>query len=215
MSDPDDPIPNAHVPAPLRRRLLLRISLFGVCLGVLLALGGFALYLDAYGQVDRARPAEAIVVLGSRVRPDGRPGNSLTARVQQAVRLYTRGLADRMIFSGGVGGYPPAEAEAAARLAMALGVPRTAILCEPDSHNTRQNARYTAALCAQFHWERVIVVSDPYHLWRVRRNFAHEGLIAFPSPARDCARNQVPRLRVIWAVREALAVVRDAVVAER
>src|SRR5438093_278096 len=63
-----------------RRRLRLALIFLGLCLAAFLAL---AVFLDAYGQVDRAAPAQAIVVLGARVTAAGLPGDSLRARTLQ------------------------------------------------------------------------------------------------------------------------------------
>ena len=179
-------------------------------LGVLaLGVGSLALTVDRYGQVDRAQPAAAIVVLGAGVRPDGTPGDSLHARVMKAVTLYRRGLAPVLVFTGGVGDYPPAEAVAAARLARAQGVPDEAMVLETRSTSTRENLANAALLCRAHGWQRVIVVSDPYHLWRAHYFCVREHLAAFPSPATGCLRNRNLALRAVWTVREALLLCRE------
>src|SRR4051812_50121680 len=97
---------------------------------LLLALGvltcgvlGLAFAVDRFGQRDRARRAQAIVVLGARVMEDGQPSGALQARAERAAELYRQGLAPLVVFSGGVGRYPPAEALAARDLALTLGIP--------------------------------------------------------------------------------------------
>ncbi len=194
-------------PTPLRRTLLRAGAIF-----VALACAGFiglGIFLDGYGQVERATPAQAIVILGASVIAAGVPGDSLTARTKHAVELYRRHYAPKIICTGGVGTYPPAESEVAARLAERLGVPASDLLLEQRSTTTRENTRYAAEICRQHGWSHVIVVSDPYHLWRARHNFAQVGILAFPSPARHCLRNRKLSLRVIWVARETAAVVRD------
>lgn len=69
--------------------------------------------------------------------------------------------------------------------------------------------RYAAEICRAHGWRQVIVVSDPYHLWRARYLFDRQGITAFPSPARDCVRNRKLSLRVRWTLREALAVMHE------
>jgi uncharacterized SAM-binding protein YcdF (DUF218 family) len=200
--------PEPEAPPPRRRRLW-RLALLP-----LLAVLGWGLFLDLYGQADQAAPAQAIIVLGSRVLPNGEPGDSLRARTAQAVRLYHRGFAPALITTGGLdveNHAPPTEAAAAARLAKRLGVPDAAIIEEPASTSTRENARNAARICRAHGWTRVIIVSDPYHLWRAHRNFTLEGLTAYPSPARDCARNRQPQQRVLWTLREMAAILRDVV----
>jgi len=168
-----------------------------------------AISLDRFGQVERARPAPVIVVPGARVLPDGSPGDSLRARTRKAVELYRRGLSSKLLFTGGQGDYGRPESIVAAELAKTLGVPAGDILREDRSHSTRENARYAAKICREHGWRQLIVVSDPYHLWRARYLFAREGLIAYPSPARDCERNRKPLLRIQWTLRETLAVIKE------
>jgi uncharacterized SAM-binding protein YcdF (DUF218 family) len=169
--------------------------------------GGLMAFLDAYGQRDRAQPAQAIVVLGARVTAGGAPGLSLHARTLHAVKLYRWGLAPKIICTGGLGTYSLTEAKAAALLAMRHGVPVSDILLEDESASTWENVRNTARICRAHGWHRLIVVSDPYHLWRVRRNFRAMGLEAFPSPARQ----REPWPRFWMTAREALLVARDTV----
>lgn len=168
-----------------------------------------ALWLDRFGHHDRAQAADAIVVLGARVLPGGVPGDSLRARTLQAVALYRRGLAPTILCTGGVGEHPPAEAEAAATLARQAGVPDAALLLEDRSTSTRENALFAAAIGRERGWRQVIVVSDPYHLWRARRAFARAGLTAYPSPATTGERDRKPLRRLQWTLRECLLVTRD------
>ena len=65
-----------------RRRV---VWVLGLLLVGLLAFGGLAWTIDAYGQVERAGPAEALVVLGARVLPGGEPDDSLRCRTLKAV----------------------------------------------------------------------------------------------------------------------------------
>ena len=167
------------------------------------------LFIDYFGQIDHARHAQAIVILGARVDANRQPGDSLRARTEKAVALYKKGYARKIICTGGLGDYPPAEAVAAAMLAEQLGVPPEDLLLETQSTNTQENTRFAARICRKQRWTRVITVSDPYHLWRVQHNFRRVGLMTFPSPARDCQRNRNWTMRVRWTMREGFAILRD------
>lgn len=131
---------------------------------------GFALGLDTWGRTRSPEgPWDAIVVAGCRVDPSGQPSPALAARVRLAVARWQDGAAPTLVFTGGVGTYPPSEAEAAASLAERLGVPREAMVLEARSTSTEENARYSAdALVAG----RILVVTDAYHVFRARRVFA-------------------------------------------
>lgn len=167
--------------------------------------GGLMLFLDCYGQRDRAGPAPVIVVLGAAVNAGGVPGPSLRARTLHAVALYRRGVAPYLLFTGGVGTFAPAESQAAALLARRHGVPQSAILREDTSTSTWENIEQATRICRAHGWSRVVVVSDAYHLWRARRNFAAMGIEALPSPCERAA----PLLRLRMTAREVLSVTRD------
>jgi uncharacterized SAM-binding protein YcdF (DUF218 family) len=186
-------------------RALLNVALRLLLTGLLLYPLSLAL-IDGYGQLDRAQPADAIVVLGARVYPPARPGPALTRRTYHAVALYQRGLAPVIICSGGLGPVPPTEAEAACRLAASLGVPPEALLLEARSHSTEENALYTAELMAAHGWNSVIVVSDGFHLYRAGLLFAHAGLTPHPSPAQHTVGPMPLRERYARITRELAAV---------
>ncbi len=160
------------------RRLLLRLVLSALCLYPLcLAL------VDGYGFVDHAQPAQAIVVLGSRVYPGGLPGPSLVRRAAHAAELYAQGLAPLIVCTGGQGDASvPSEAATACGLIAEAGVPPEALLLEDQSHSTEENALYTAALLRPRGLVTVIVVSDSYHLYRAGLLFGRAGLTPFTSP---------------------------------
>ncbi len=164
---------------PTRSRLVFIVRV-GVTLVALwcLALAG----VDAYGLQDQTQPADVIVVLGSRVYASG-PGPALARRTRHAVALYQRGLAPTLICSGGLGPVPPTEAEAACGLAETLGVPASALVIEPQSHSTEENALYTAALMRARGWHIALLATDGFHQYRAQLLFARAGVTVYPSPA--------------------------------
>lgn len=166
---------------------------------------GLAWRVDRFGQREQAAPADALVVLGARVMPGGVPSGALLARVEKAVELYQRGLAPRLVFSGGIGVHPPSEAQVMREEAVRLGVPSEACHLEEQSHSTEQNARYSAELLRALGVRRVVVVSDPYHLLRARQYFRLQGFEVTTSPALLTERNLNAVDRFYWTVREAIA----------
>ena len=170
----------------VKRFLCLALSGTGIL--ALLSLILFAwlwVRIDRFGQVDRARRADVIVVLGARVWPSGRPSDALTRRTLHAVKLYREGLAATIVCSGGLGTHPPTEAQAAARLAMDQGVPSEDIVLEEKGHSTEESAFFASDIMRAQGWQKAIVVSDAYHLWRAKLLFGKAGIEAYPSPAHD------------------------------
>lgn len=160
--------------------------------------------VDGYGQLDRARPADVIVVLGAQVR-GGQPGPSLTRRTRHGVQLFQEGLAPRFLCTGGLGTVPPTEARAACDLAQSLGVPASAIVLEEQAHSTEESALYTAAILRERGWTSAIVVTDAYHLFRTVLLFQSAGVAAFPSPAQATAGPMHPIEQVFRTHRELAA----------
>ena len=144
-------------------------------LGVIVAMGIYGLCALALGTYRAPGPGadtrwDAIVVLGCRVDPGGVPSPTLRRRAERAVELYHQGLAPRVVFSGGVGTFLPSEARAAADHARRLGLDPGAIILEETSTSTRENAEHVAALGQA--GDRVLIVTDDYHVPRARRVFA-------------------------------------------
>ena len=199
--------PKAVTPSVKQRRCGRWLFVGGASLLALFA--AFMTYLDSWGQRDRAQTADCIIVLGARVHADGKASSSLSERVVKAVELYKAGYAPQLIFTGGLGDYSPEESRVAAQLARGLGVPESAITLELQSHSTWENAVNAAALCKTHDWQRVIVVSDPFHLWRANRDFRRLGLTSYPSPSHATWFYRRPGSRLYYDAREVLCVLRD------
>lgn len=128
-----------------------------------------AIGLDTWGKTRvSSGHYDAIVVAGCRVYPNGRPSPALAWRIRKAVALYEAGVAPRIVFTGGLGTYPPTEAEASATFAAKIGVPRSAMVLEDRSTSTEENAANAAK---SIDARRIVVVTDAYHVFRARRVF--------------------------------------------
>ena len=140
-----------------------------------LTVGMTCLYV-VWPRCQPTQPADAIVVLGSAVWPGERPSPSLARRIGRGIELWQAGLAPVLAPTGGVGYYPPAEAEVMARVARESGVPASALVIEPEATSTSESAEKVRALALAHGWQRVIVVSEPYHLRRASWLFREQGL---------------------------------------
>jgi uncharacterized SAM-binding protein YcdF (DUF218 family) len=169
------------VSAPVRaltawRRWLLRLFLAGMVLSLLIV-GALAVVILRYGSVDRARPADVIIVLGGGV--DG-----TTRRTLHAAALYAQGYAPYLLCSGAtVPGEPITEAERCGQVAQAHGVPPNAIVLDEISGSTEENAIQSAAIMHARGWRDAVLVSDDTHLWRAHWLFERKGLRVWTSPA--------------------------------
>ena len=127
--------------------------------------------------------ADAIVVLGCRILPSGRPTAAAARRAAAAARAYHAAIAPRVIASGGRRWGPQIEAKCFGDALVEAGVPAEAVLQELWSLSTYENAIYTAALCARMGAERVAVVTCAWHMARALANFRALGVDAVPLPA--------------------------------
>ncbi|BCM91571.1 hypothetical protein IAD21_03446 [Abditibacteriota bacterium] len=188
------------------RRLIL--SLLACLVIPFLSLLMFGVWLERWGRTDRARKSDAIIVFGAKVRSDGSASPLLRARTWHAFELWKRGLAPKIVCTGGVGDYPPAESVVQGKLLLGWGVPASDILRDQKSTSTRENALFAAELLPSS--ARVIAVSDPFHVWRCRRDCTRAGLRASTSPELP-GWDELPLWsRVFYCAREATLVIRDA-----
>jgi len=165
------------------RRALKSLGLLAAILGA--AFAALCGLVAQRGAVDDARSADAIVVLGAAVFEGGEPSPVLEKRMAHAVQLYQRGLAPRLIVSGGLGAHPPAEAEVMARLATAADVPADALILERRAHTTQQSVRFTTPLLEERDIRSIIVVSSPFHLFRATWMYRDAGYSVYGSGPQD------------------------------
>ncbi len=159
-----------------RRRWILRGSL--TAFAVILVLGAWAvaarrLAASSNTSLDHF---DAILVLGTPADADGNPTPELLARVTEGVREYERGIAPRLIFTGGPSRNHFVEAEVMANAAAAQGIPPSAIFVETRAEDTIQNACYSERLMQSHGWHSAEVVSSAYHLPRAGMIFSRTSL---------------------------------------
>ncbi len=136
---------------------------------------GFVAFSLIWGAIARAlAPAgntsdgrfDTLIVLGVPADKDGNPKPAMLARMNEAVREYERGVAPRMILTGGLDGRHFREAVVMARVAQAQGVPASAIFVEPEANDTIQNACYSARIMKAHNWTSAEVIAASVQLPR-------------------------------------------------
>ncbi|MFN2635484.1 MAG: YdcF family protein [Gemmatimonadaceae bacterium] len=133
---------------------------------------------------DEARPAQAIVVLGA-AQYAGRPSPVLRARLDHALELWNKHLASLLILTGGTGaGDTTSEAAVGRKYARKRGVPDTAILVENEGRTTSESMRAVAGMLEVRGLQTALLVSDPFHMLRLRILARRFGFTPFTSPTR-------------------------------
>jgi len=123
--------------------------------------------------------AEAIVVLGAGgVTPQGALSRTSLHGTIDGVRLYRKGVAPLVVFSGS-----PAEATARADLARECGLPPSAILTSSLARTTREEAVRIQSLLSSRGIRKVILVADGPGMFRAVRTFERLGFVVVPQPS--------------------------------
>lgn len=134
--------------------------------------------------------ADAIVVLGGSTRPADFPRPWVDVmeagdRVLHGAQLYKAGKAPKLILSGGriewQGGGPP-ESDDMAQIAIAMGVPKSAIIEESTSLNTYQNAVNVKAILEEADIDQILLVTSAIHMPRSLAIFNKQGIAAIAAP---------------------------------
>jgi uncharacterized SAM-binding protein YcdF (DUF218 family) len=165
--------------------VLLRVGAGVAAVGAIAA--GFGLFSAAsdirrQSQVDEAQPADVIVVLGA-AEYRGHPSPVLEARLNHALFLYLRQLAPRILTTGGAGGDPTfTEGGVAQAYLSRHGVPSEAILVESEGESTVHSIAVAAEIMRRMNLRSCIVVSDGYHIYRVKKLLENQGMKVYGSP---------------------------------
>ena len=148
------------------------------------------------------RNADVIVVPGA-AQLDGRPGEVLLARLQEAKRVFDLGLAPLIITVGaGAPGDRTTEGEAGAKWLIAQGVKRSAVIAIPVGRDTRTQTKAYVAEMKIRAINDVIIATDPYHCQRTITMAEDRGAIASCSPV-STGPNSLENSRLRYLAREA------------
>lgn len=132
--------------------------------------------------VDEAQDAEAIIVLGA-AEYRGRPSPVLEARLNHALFLYLKGKAPLIITTGGAGGDPMFTEGSVGRAYLTKrGVPPEDIVVESEGESTAYSVAAVAQIMERMNLHSAIVVSDGYHIYRVKKMLEARGIKVYGSP---------------------------------
>lgn len=183
-------------------RHIVALAVVAIVLGYTLSL---AMVLVT-SQRDERKPADAIVVLGA-AQYNGRPSPVLRARLDHALSLYRDGLAPWIIVTGGVGrGDTTSEALVGKRYLAARRMPDSAVVVQPQGRSTAASMDAVAAWLAARGRHRVLLVSDPFHMCRLRLEARRVALTAYTSPTESSPISSNPALELRYLFAEGLKI---------
>ena len=110
-------------------------------------------------------------------------GGTPVRRIMRALRLYRAGKAPFIVITGGnpleqMAVVP--EAQRVADFLVEIGAPRSALILEMKSRNTRENAVNTAAIFKEHGWRHGLLVTGGVHMPRAMAAFKKAGLYVTP-----------------------------------
>ena len=138
--------------------------------------------IEHQSTIDEVRPADVIVVLGA-AEYRGKPSPVLEARLNHALVLYLQGKAPLVLTTGGAGGDPLFTEGGVGRAYLAAhGVPPEDIIVENEGESTVQSVVTVGEIMQRMGLHSCIVVSDGYHIYRVKKMLEARGLQVYGSP---------------------------------
>ncbi|MGA2181608.1 MAG: YdcF family protein [Bryobacteraceae bacterium] len=141
-----------------------------------------ATQIEHQSTIDEVRPADVIVVLGA-AEYRGKPSPVLEARLNHALWLYLQHQAPLILTTGGAGGDPLFTEGGVGRAYLAAhGVPPEDIIVENEGESTVQSVVTVGEIMQRMDLHSCIVVSDGYHIYRVKKMLEARGLQVYGSP---------------------------------
>jgi uncharacterized SAM-binding protein YcdF (DUF218 family) len=165
-------------------------------------------YLAIDGSRDDTESAEAALVLGFALAPDGSAQPQLMGRMEHAIDLYKRGTVHHLVLSGGQEQGGHTEAGVMRDLALAAGVPADALVLDEAARSTIENFACARPLLDRLGGERVVLVTEPWHMTRAMLLARRHGIAVVASPASSEVWRS-PRRAGYWLFRDAVAYLRE------
>jgi uncharacterized SAM-binding protein YcdF (DUF218 family) len=151
---------------------------------------------------DGTAAADAAVVLGA-AQYDGRPSGVFRARLDHAAELYRDGVVEQVVVTGGGrAGDRFTEAYSGLKYLIGEGVSDQDIVVVDDGSSTWESLAASVRVLRREGIDQVLLVSDPYHSFRLQGIADEVGLDAEVSPvdSADSTFGQLARETVNVAV---------------
>ena len=175
--------------------------IFRLLLGGAVIYGAILAYVWYVSSLDQRHRVDAILVLGA-AHYNGKPSRVLRARLDHAVELYQAKLATVIVVTGGMAeGDRVSEATVSSKYLSESGIPSDAIVVRPVGRNSQQSIASAAEWLDDHDMHSVLLVSDPFHMFRLRLEARRTALEAYTSPTESSpiSDNPVLELRYLFA----------------
>jgi uncharacterized SAM-binding protein YcdF (DUF218 family) len=153
--------------------------------GLMVLVGYLSVRIGQQSTREEAQPADVILVLGA-AEYRGRPSQVFRARLDHALELYNRKLAPQIMTTGGAGGETVfTEGGVGRAYLIGRGVPPEAVIVEAEGESTVHSTTLAGEIMRRMGLNSAIVVSDGYHIYRVKKMLQSRGLKAYGSPRKE------------------------------
>ena len=179
--------------------IFLVITLGLVALDRLVATVGHRRIIEPF----QAAEADAIIVPGAKINPDGSPTDMLKDRLDAAIALYASKRAPLILVSGDGRDSALNETASMAAYLKTAGIPAAAIVIDPEGYDTFQTVLRSKDAYAI---RSSIIVTQTFHLERALfiANALDSDMMGVASDFRDYASMPLMRLREVAARVKAL-----------
>lgn len=140
--------------------------------------------IHRFSKIDMAQTADAVAVLGA-AQYKGKPSPIFQARLDHAFELSKKDFAPIIITTGGI--YPGekiSEGEVGKKYLQQKGVPAEKIIAETNSLTTKQSIARLNEIAEKKNLKKIILVSDPFHMYRTKLIAENLGIEVLTSPTR-------------------------------
>ena len=163
----------------------IRRLFVGTLLMAVVLVGGTAVRVWQVARISDESKADAIVVLGA-AQYSGTPSSVFAARLEQARKLYERGVAPMVITVGGKQvGDEYTEAASGKNYLISRGVPADSIVAVEEGSDTLRSIEAISDAMRARDKASAVLVSDPWHSLRTRTMARDDGLEAWTAPTRQ------------------------------
>ena len=168
---------------------------------ILIFIAIISLIAKIYSQanIDEARIADAIVVLGAS-QWNGKPSPVFKARLDHALDLYNKNLSQNIILTGGVGENEIlSEAQVGKNYLVNKGINEKNIFTENIGLTSWQSLNEVVKILDSLDLNSIILTSDGFHIMRLKKMAKDLKIEAYSSPAPNSpiAKNKFIELKYI------------------
>ena len=169
---------------------------------ILIAVGlviyvGLVVRIYSYINVDERQNSDVIVVMGAS-QWNGQPSPVFKARLDHAFLLYQEGLASKLILTGGVGsGEIKSESQVGKNYLLRKDVKEQDIIIEEIGHTSWQSLNQIVSIMKKEDLDSAIVVSDGFHIMRLKRMMKDLGIKSYFSSVADGPIGKLSELKYV------------------